>query len=79
MTIRDQLNRLPHPYGELAISNTGSDELKKTKETVSKALYGGFVWEYSPQGHQFWLSVANWAQRHLDGTSANEQQLPPIP
>ena len=76
MTTREHLNRLPHPYNELAIANVNPIMFDNEAATVADAISDSFLWKDSPQGSRFWEAVHQWAVKHIDDVPA---ELPPIP
>jgi hypothetical protein len=76
MTTREHLNRLPHPYNELAIANVNPIMLDTKDATVAGAISSNFNWGDSPEGYYFWKAVHQWARHHIDYIPA---ELPPIP
>ncbi len=58
-TIREWLEELPEPYRGQALAN-GEDSslLDVDHETLYEALADLFVWEDSPQGDEYWRTLA---------------------
>jgi hypothetical protein len=50
---------LPEPIRTEFLNNLNKFDVKEqpTKETLVDAITDWFVWEWTPQGHNYWLSV----------------------
>jgi hypothetical protein len=77
-TYREQLSKLPDGYAELAIERTSArvdDEIAVGTPfagDVISAIYGAFLWDATPEGHQFWSDVA-------EAYSGERDEYPPLP
>ena len=57
-TTREWIEDLDEPYRSEAIKNTPIKVLKlKEHISQSKALLDAFVWEDTPQGHDYWSDL----------------------
>lgn len=57
-TIKYWLTRLPEPHKTQALENAKGN-LTQKKESQHEALWGGFVWASTPEGHEYWSYLAN--------------------
>lgn len=59
MTFREALEKLPEPYKTQAIENTTDQVLGLwcPAKTLNKTLDMAFVWEETPQGHDYWEAI----------------------
>jgi len=58
MTRQQWFETLPAPYAERAIDNSSVRDLVNTCADLRDSLVSGFVWEDSPEGHDFWRAVS---------------------
>lgn len=63
MTYRDLLSKLPAEVSEKAINNaisekTADKEMFHINPSTIKALRGGFSWQHSPEGFNFWYKIS---------------------
>lgn len=56
-TIREWLEELPEPYRTQAIENTEDELLLERVESLKKAVKCAFIWNKSPQGHEYWSEL----------------------
>lgn len=61
-TIEEWFNELEEPYRTQAIENTiklsnSEYTLKSFESSLSEALSASFVWEASPEGHEYWRDL----------------------
>ena len=57
MTIKNYLLKLPSDIAAKAILNTATDRLDDEAGSICDALIQAFVWEHSPQGHDYWAAI----------------------
>ena len=62
-TIREWLNELPEPISSRAIKNAENESESSLEEedvtsSIMCALAGAFVWNDTPEGHEFWRQVS---------------------
>lgn len=55
-TIKQHFEELPEPYRTQALENMAASD--DERDSLKKALYSGFVWAETPQGHDYWSDVA---------------------
>lgn len=53
-TIRAWLEELPEEYREKALNNYKESKFPEPVPSMSKAIWGAFVWNDTPEGHIFW-------------------------
>lgn len=58
-TIEEWYNELPEDVREKAINNTSESLLKERDESIEDALFGGFTWAETPEGHKYWENIKN--------------------
>lgn len=70
--IKDWLETLPEPYRTEAFEEYARQPLSHSyQESLYDALWFGFVWSSSKQGHDYWQDIANRAdQGELDQPNA---------
>lgn len=63
-TIREWFEGLPEPERSLALGYAGSDEttangstLDKPYRSLSRALFGGFIWGRTKEGEDYWSRI----------------------
>lgn len=56
-TNREWLSQLEEPYRTQALVNTCMGNLKKSEESLERALISAFVWSETPQGHAYWKEI----------------------
>lgn len=56
-TALEWFNELPEPYRTQAIENTKEAMIDLKDKKISGALRGAFIWELSPQGHDYWQEL----------------------
>ena len=58
---------LPEEIRLKAVANTKPDRLFiKSCPNLNDAIWKAFVWEWSPEGHEYWKNVANEAKDRED-------------
>jgi hypothetical protein len=55
----DWFNKLDEPYKSEAIQETDLSLLENKVKTLEGALFGGFRWSESKQGHDYWNRLYN--------------------
>jgi len=55
------LSEMSDPFGSQAVKNMTEDD--KEVLTLSDAIIEAFYWNYSPEGHDYWQSVYDKANR----------------
>lgn len=58
-TIFDYLNELPQDIASKALVNANRDILADEASSIPDALQAAFIWEKSPQGHDYWEAIFN--------------------
>jgi hypothetical protein len=53
-TIKKYLGKLPEPYRTQAIENSKDWSNKLEVESLSQAISNAFIWNNTPQGHNYW-------------------------
>jgi len=53
-TAKEWFEQLPEPYRRQAIENCRA---KGEEDSLSEAIFGGFVWTLTPQGDEYWRDV----------------------
>lgn len=60
-TIRQHLESLPEPYGEMALESVVKDRIiyldSSKTETLTDALSGIFIWRRTEMGYEFWQAI----------------------
>ena len=75
-TIKKWLEELPDGYRERALANEEADDCpNEDVESIYDAVYAGFVWSRTNEGHDFWLRVAT----YFKPKSPKYLSLPPLP
>jgi hypothetical protein len=59
-TAKEWFEQLPEPYRTQALENCTSDY---EDISLSEAIFGGFVWQLTPQGNEYWLGIRNRAKQ----------------
>jgi hypothetical protein len=80
-TAKEWFEQLPEPYRTQALENCTSDY---EDISLSEAIFGGFVWQLTPQGNEYWLGIRNRAkqgefdmpQPNLNGWIPVSERLP---
>ena len=57
--IREYFESFPEPFRTQAIDNTSEFKLEDLHTSAREALYAGFAWVQSPQGHDHWEDFKN--------------------
>ena len=57
-TRKDWIDTLPEDIRERAYRYAEKDLLGRLKHTLSEAILGAFVWDETPEEHEFWSLVA---------------------
>lgn len=57
-TTKEWLDTLPEPYRSQALMNTPYEGWGEDRRDLEDALWGAFIWEDSPEGHNYWKSLA---------------------
>lgn len=62
-TVLQWIKTLPKRYRTRALANMEAKGSKGLSETdnLSDALYRAFVWDGTPEGHDFWAHLEQWA------------------
>lgn len=58
-TVFDYLNELPADIASKALINANRDVLAHEADSIPDALQCAFVWDKSPQGHDYWAAIFN--------------------
>jgi hypothetical protein len=58
-TVYDFLMQMPQDISSKALINANKEVLAEEADSVCDALAQAFVWEKSPQGHDYWESIFN--------------------
>jgi hypothetical protein len=58
-TIKEWIEEAEEPYRTQMLNNTSEDTLKDKAESLLDALYGAFIWENSPEEHEYWSNYKN--------------------
>jgi hypothetical protein len=59
LTIYEWLQQLPEPIKDKAIRNLYDENKDLRRESLADAIYCAFVFEYTPEGHNYWVEIAN--------------------
>lgn len=57
-TIKQWFSLLPPDIRERAIANTKKAMLRFLDSSFSEAIKGAFIWESSPEGHEYWQEIS---------------------
>lgn len=58
-TIYDFLMKMPQDIASKALINANRDVLSDEADSICDALSQAFVWDKSPQGHDYWEAIYN--------------------
>jgi len=61
-TVLEWLHMLPEPYRSRAIANANENNAELKRFTLQYAIQTAFVWENSPEGHDYWSEVCDMAE-----------------
>jgi hypothetical protein len=58
-TVYDFLTKMPQDIASKALINAKREVLADEADSVCDALVQAFIWEKSPQGHDYWEAIFN--------------------
>lgn len=59
LTIYEWLQQLPEPIKDKAIRNLYDESKDLRRESLADALFCAFIFEDTPEGHNYWVEIAN--------------------
>lgn len=79
-TIKEYLNELPEPYKTQALKNIESIKTDCFAISLEDAILGAFLWDFSPEGHDYWqdlhdgIKADKFAEEHYEEQQWEAQQ-----
>lgn len=68
-TIKEWLEMMKEPYKSQALINLSPSQIDRTVGSISVALYIGFTWRETPEGHDYWMGI------HIQSSITPEKYL----